>query len=203
MDLLYINMNTCFVDDINKLCFINIPKNASTTIRTTLHLKNSEYTEEYKDYHKIIVIRNPMTRIISSYNEVIKLRRDGPYKQTVKTKFYHYYKVRHDVEKSFDLFLDYIKNNMYNEHVFHQHSFIESKGLTINDFEHIILFENLEKELKNIIQLYNINSNKINHLQSGHNRNKKKIRSFIRKYANKIRSIYSDDFELYKKIKEM
>ena len=40
-------MNNCFVDDINKLCFVNIPKNASTTIRTTLHLKNCKYTDSY------------------------------------------------------------------------------------------------------------------------------------------------------------
>ena len=64
---------SCFVDDDKKLCFINIPKNASTTIRTLLNLKHCEYSQKYNDYKKIVVIRNPLTRAVAMFNEIIKL----------------------------------------------------------------------------------------------------------------------------------
>lgn len=189
---------TCFVDDRKKLCFVNIPKNASSSVRTTLHLKHAQYSDVYKDYNKIIVIRDPMIRAISSFNEVIKLRRDGPFRQTARTQFYKY---RSNIEKSFDLFLDYVKNHMYDNHVIPQYLFFTEKGLKIEDFKHVILFENLEQELQNIIQHYKLNYNKINHAQVGNSNIKRVLIGVIGKYKSKIMDIYREDFELYEELK--
>ena len=192
---------SCFILDKHKLCFINIPKNASTTIRRTFNLKHVQYSSEYKDYKKVIIIRDPTTRIISIYNEIIKLRTDGDFNQTRKSNFYKYFKVRHDIPKSFDLFLDYIKSNMYDDHLIHQYKFLENKDLDIDDIDHVIDIKNLKQELQNIINLYNIKCGNIIRCQVGGTCVKTVLTPIIGRYYSKILAIYSKDFELYRKVR--
>ncbi len=192
----------CFVDNKRKLCFINIPKNASTTIRRLFNLKHVRLTDNYKKYNKIIIIRDPMTRIVSIFNEVLKLRADGnnPDK-TRRTQFYRTFKVN-NIPKSFDLFLDYIKNDLYDDHMVEQYRFLENNGLTINDIEHVIPFDNLNKELKKLIKLYNINCLNIYHYTIGSSNIKLALKPILGKYCKKIQAIYSKDFELYNQVKK-
>ena len=191
---------SCFISEEYKLCFINIPKNASTTIRTTLKLEHCQYSDNYKDYKKIIVIRDPITRIVAGYNEILKLRRDGAFAETQRTNFYKYFKVRHDIPKSFDLFLDYIKNNLYDDHLIQQSFFLKYKGLSIDDIDYVIDFKNLNEELQKIIDLYNIKCPKIIRRQVGSTNVKRALKPILGKYQKKIRAIYSKDFELYNKV---
>ena len=133
--------HSCFVDEDKKLCFINIPKNASTTIRTLFKLKHVELTDHYKTYNKIIVIRDPMTRAVAMYNEVLRLRDDGNPGKTRKAHFYYIFKVKHDIRRSFDSFLDFISKDFYDDHTVPQYKFLENNGLTIDDIEHVLLFD--------------------------------------------------------------
>ena len=78
----------CFNNEL-KLCLINIPKNASTTIIDLFDMESaSNYNSIPKDFYKIVVIRNPYDRAVSSFSEVIKLRKDGPYVITKSMNFY-------------------------------------------------------------------------------------------------------------------
>jgi hypothetical protein len=195
--------NRCFVNDEKKICFINIPKNASTTIRISLKLKHVQLTDKYKTYNKIVVIRDPMTRAVAIFNEVIKLRADGnnPAK-TRSSGFYKLFKVKHDIPKSFGSFLDYIKNNLYDDHMVEQYRFLENNGLTIDDIEHVILFENLNEELENLIKLYDIDCPKIRRLTVGYYKIKLSLKNVLGKYRKKIQLVYSKDFELYNQVKK-
>ena len=192
----------CFVNDEKKICFINIPKNASTTIRTSFKLRHVQLTDKYKAYNKIIVIRDPMTRAVAIFNEVIKLRADGNPGKTIKTHFYKTFKVKHDIPKSFDSFLDYIKNDLYDDHMVEQYRFLENNALTIGDIEHVILFDNLNKELEKLIELYDINCPKIKRYTVGYYKIKLSLKPILGKYRKKIQVIYSKDFELYNQVKQ-
>ena len=62
------NTNTC--------CYIGIPKTASTTMRRVFSLDDVDNyinpeNEELKELDLVTIFRNPLDRIISSYNEVV------------------------------------------------------------------------------------------------------------------------------------
>lgn len=70
------------IDDEKKIMFYNIPKNASTTIRTMLnrksHLNERIMDNNMKNYKRYVIIRNPYNRFISGYlarvNRLPKIR---------------------------------------------------------------------------------------------------------------------------------
>ena len=80
----YINFEKCFTNE--KYCYINIPKNGSTTLRSLLKTKRDTF-DNNKGKLVFTVLRDPMTRIISSFFECSKLRGDGPKDITIKSKF--------------------------------------------------------------------------------------------------------------------
>jgi len=143
--------------NLPKLIFVNIPKNASSSVRFALGL--TEYTR-YQDipgresYSSLCIIRNPLTRIVSSYNEVLKLRDDGPAKYT---KSMDWYKNRRNPIKSFRLFLEEISNgNFYDIHTFPQKKALEDKQLDLDGIDDVILFEELSKKLPIISERYGV-----------------------------------------------
>lgn len=178
----------CDVNNILKLCFINISKNASTTCRKMFSTKHVYYDHKiYKDYFKILILRDPKDRIKSSFSEVLKLRKDGPYLITKKMKFFE--------SKNFGVFLDEIKDNFYDSHVIPQHWFWEDKGLDLEDIDKIILFENLKTDLPNLMKKYKIKK------QLYENKKSKSFDIDVSKYEDKINDIYKKDVIIYNKIK--
>ena len=184
---------TCFVNEGKKICLINIPKNASSSLKTTLDLKTVQYNEKYKDYKKILVLRNPMSRVISSYNEVLKLRKETKH-ITVTTKFYQN---RKNIEKSFGLFLDYIKNNFYDIHTVPQYLFLKQKGLTIEDIEDVILLDNLNEGINRVMFKYNIKNKGIRKSNIGNKKIKSTLERCVYNYEQRIYNMYYKDFQMY------
>jgi len=185
---------TCFINEHQKICLINIPKNASTSLKSSLSLKVTYYdNKKYKDYKKIIVLRNPMSRIISSYNEVMKLRKETKHITSV-TKFYQN---RGNIKKSFNLFLDYIKNNFYDIHTVPQYLFLKQKGLSIKDIDDIILLDDIDNGLKKIMLKYGLKNKRIPQSNIGNKKIKTTLEKCIYNYEQKIYNMYYKDFEMY------
>ena len=197
--------NLCFLND--KFILINIPKNASTSIRDTLSLYRREpFFNDTKNsgHKKIVVIRDPMKRIISSYMELIKLRKDGPYLETSESEWFKLHKT--DSEKSFKLFVDYIENRLYDSHIHTQYDYINKKGIEIEDVDYILLFEYLERDFNEMCDDLGINKKLQWDNKSKFNIIKNKIKKLVKVdegLQNKIKKIYSEDFLLYNKVKKM
>lgn len=198
----YDKFDTCFHN--NELIFFNIPKNASTSIRNTLSLNKRESffkTPNRSNCKKIMVIRNPYERIISSFNEVKKLRTDGPREETLKSDWFKIQK--NDLEKGFKMFLDYIDGRIYDSHVHTQSDWFNAKKIDLEDIDFLILFEDLNKEfddmckqlkLKNRLQKSNFSKNK---------ENEDRLKNLINsneEVKKKIEKIYREDIELYNKV---
>jgi len=190
----------CHINNKNKYIFINISKNASTTIHNTLRFDMfSNYdAEKYRDYYKFIILRNPINRIISSYLEIIKLRSDGPFNITKNSKWFN----EPDVTKSFSMFLDFIDNNFYDSHVLPQINFLKDKNLTINDMDCVLLHEKLKDDYLELIKL-NKNIETLSHLknlQVGNNHKKKLLKEFVignKEIEQRVSKIYNEDTEIY------
>ena len=197
--------NLCFLND--KFILINIPKNASTSIRETLSLYRREPFSNYtknSGHKKIVVIRDPMKRVVSSYMELIKLRKDGPYLETSDSEWFKLH--QKDSEKSFKLFIDYIENRLYDSHVHTQYDYIDKKGVKIEDMDYILLFESLEEDFNKMCDDLGMDKKLQWGNKSKFNVIKNKIKKLIKEdepLQNKIKKIYSEDFLLYNKVKKM
>jgi hypothetical protein len=196
----------CFLFD--SYCFINITKNASTSMRTTLNMRSRfKYkSNELKNRIKIIVLRNPYSRIISSYLEVLRLREDGRYRKTLNMNFY---KNRHMIEESFDVFLDEIKDNFYDTHCAPQIYFLREKNISIKEINYILFFETLEQDYQEMAEKEGFSMNLLNpfgYVYSSNKDAKKRLREFIEnneKIRKKIYELYKEDFDLYDEAKKI
>lgn len=194
-------MSQCFVGlaGSNKFMFINIPKNASTSIRQCL--KNRQLVEyapikDKNSYVKFCIIRNPVDRVISSYSEVLKLRPDGPF---YLTKQMNFFKQRNNPINSFNLFIDEISKDFYDEHTFPQEIFLKHKGLTLSDIDVTILFENIKTEIPKFFNKYGAVVS-LPHAWAGKIDLKNKLMNYIKEnktIQNKITNLYREDHKLY------
>lgn len=194
----------CHINNKNKYVFINVSKNASTTIHNTVRFDMfSNYdTEKYRDYYKFIILRDPINRVISSYLEIIKLRTDGPFQITKNSKWFN----EPDVTKSFTMFLDFIENNFYDSHILPQINFLKDKNLTINDMDCVLLHEKIKDDYLELIK-----SNKdietlshLKNLQVGNKQKKKILKEFVignKEIEQKVSEIYSEDTKMYNNFK--
>jgi hypothetical protein len=179
--------------DRYKLCFFGIPKNASTSIRYFLNIKpNVGYYDtdgkDVTDYKKFTVIRNPLTRIISSYNEILKMRYDTEESNEI-TKSLPFYRIQ-DKQQRFEQFIVDIKDNLYDIHLTPQIDYIRNVPI---DF--YLRFEQLQKDMERYLGLVNkmfvLNSTEKNIYEDI---------NITKDIEQQIIEIYKEDFELYEDI---
>lgn len=132
-------MDSVWVKD--NLVFIGIPKNAGTSIIRTLGMeKISRKQYNYREGDILFAVwRDPFTRIVSAYIEVLRARSE---RGVILAK--EFYKCKDEVDKSFKLFLDDINvEEPYNQHIRRQVDFIERyKEYPIR----WLTFENIEQD---------------------------------------------------------
>jgi len=200
----------CFLH--NNFILIDIPKNASTTLRHTLSFKGrKKYSDVKNKRPTLVIIRNPLYRVVSCFMEMIKVRADVPAwsTETKQSKWFKMYEAQ-NFEESFRLFLDYIDGNFYDTHVSSQSAWLDFKNLTLEDIDYILMFENLQEDFdemcRNLKSKWGITINKKllwdNKTKAQRNTLKKTLINLINStpaIEEKIKKIYEKDFILYEK----
>ena len=201
----FTHSNRCYIN--NKFILINIPKNASSSMKNALKMNQIvNFFKGSSNTHKktCVVIRDPNTRIISIFSELLKLRGDGPYWETSQSEWFKIYKEnpKKNIKKSFNLFLDYIENRLYDSHLHTQTSWLEGKKISLKDIDYVLLFENLNNDFKKMCEEmklpYRINwSNKTTN--SNLTSTLKELIDNDETIKNSIKNIYREDFILHHK----
>jgi hypothetical protein len=195
----------CQINHKDKYIFINVSKNASTSIRNTIIFDIfTDYNtiENPDEYFKFMIIRNPIYRAVSSYLELIKLRGDGPFQITKNSDWFK----EQNKEKSFEMFIDFIDGNFYDSHVLPQVNFLKDKNLTIDDVDVKLLHENIVEDFNELIsknKQIKVKSNLAN-LQVGEAGLKSVLTKFVEgndSIQDRIREVYSEDVKIYVDIK--
>lgn len=198
-------LDGCFVDDKNKFALIHIYKNASISMRNVLNMRGKYYKwEEIKNKNiiTICVIRDPMRRVVSIYQYLLRLEDNGFISKhpTHVTKETHFFKEKDNPIHSFNLFLDYIKDgNFYDAVTLPQTVFLSDRNLTINDIDEVLIQENLNEDFSKFKDKYQIKKD-IKKDNESDNETSKLINEFISSDINTqkiIKTIYKDDFFMY------
>ena len=192
----------CFCNRSGKYLFINISKNASTSIRKSIIFDGYEpydSLENIGEYLKFMVIRNPLHRIASSYSEIKKLRRDGPWEITQRTPWYQ----EPNLLKSFEMFLEFITGNFYDSHLKPQKNFLDDKGVSLSCVNEILLFDHLREDYGRLIKEYPqilTHALSLRHEQRSPPKISCILSDFIKSSPHiqkQILSLYSEDFLIY------
>ena len=197
--------------------YLEVPKNAS---RAILDWLGRPPIKKPTNPNPIIfwVIRNPLTRMASSFMELWKLYKlnkeweswrdvDGSPMMTEEEIKYNlkWRDEKYSIIESFNVFLDSLKNNnFYNGHIFPQILVLQDNNLSINQVE-TLLFDDLSVGLDNFCKKYNLlNPRKFIITNKTMNPLKKEIQTYVDSdinVQNKIKEIYKEDWELYNQIK--
>lgn len=205
----------------HKLANFAIPKNASKSLKYSLHNQNGfesvcvagntdivayqenkssnrmtdVYNECKRDYRKFAVIRNPITRFLSAYSYFIALR---------KSKHERFARAFNSDTLLIENFLEIIEERK--KGVFDM-LFIQQTGICYDvTIDNWMLFDNLEDELRKELEPYGIQVNKVQH----HNKCKIPLQKQLlinhlkdnKSVVNTILDIYSDDTAVYEGCKK-
>ena len=162
-------------------------------------------SQELQSAVKIAVVRDPYLRAVSSYLEVMKLRPDGDYLVTQDSAFYA---ARADPARSFRLFLEFLQgDNFYDDHLFPQSSLLRLHGFTLEQLDHVILFERYEEGLRKLQSRYGLpRSPPIPVVNAGPSAPKTRLQGLATtdtRIRALIETIYAGDFRLYQSAKRV
>jgi len=203
--------------------FLPTGKTGGTFFRNTLNFKlhwwdpygyesNSENIEQkvwdvIKDNISIIIIRNPLNKLISSYLEITKPREET--KQiTINMIFYKILQNKINKKTVFDSFNNFldvlINNNKYDPHMWNQTEILQKwYGLKGDDIEkycnHILFNETLTEDSNELSELYNLENNRHPNSNIGDNQLKKLVEQIIDDsiLINKMKIILKKDMIFY------
>ena len=200
----------CFVDDEQKFALIHIYKNASISMRNVLNMRGKYFEWDKikdKDINTICVIREPIQRLVSAYQYLLRLEDNGftnkhPIHITKETEFY---KNRENSIESFHQFMDYIEDyGFYDAVLLPQTEFLSDRGLTIDDIDDVLIQENMKEDFWNFKQKHNgiegtilkdnVSDNKISKILNEHIMLNESL-------ILRIRGLYNKDIEMYYKWK--
>ena len=181
----------CWYND--DLCFIGVPKNASSSFRQSFkvggNLDNylNPKNKKIKDLKLVTVIREPLDRVISGYLETIKRRE----KNTINKKFFK----MDESKERFIEFLNELEIGFFDCHIEKQYFYMTDNNNNLLPFDLIIDFDEFNDSVKKL------NKNPITTNVSPTGR-KKMVKGYLDDtLISRINNIYKEDFKLYKKFK--
>ena len=185
-----------------KICFIPIPKNASTTFRKELESNSITYdvdnfieNPEILQKNKVICIaREPISRFVSGYLEILIRTHDCP--KTLEKEFYH---IKQEPQRFLE-FIKEIKKEFYDAHVEPQLFYIsDSKGDKIH-VDEVWLMNNVNYGLEKAFGIK---------VASRHNEKKDDIKKQYIEFLEKntrvkkiIEGLYERDISFFNKLLE-
>jgi hypothetical protein len=185
---------TCWYNDY--LCFVGIPKNASTAMRKSLGIENNHSNillngHSLKDRHVFTIIRDPLERFISGYHEAIFRQWHG-----VRVLGFS----RQISKESFSRFLREAEKNK-NKQQFDCHIDSQSYLLTGIHIDRFLIFEDLKNGFDSMCKDLNLS-----YCLTIHNSKQNTVRDYIKSFlehSDKIRimNLYENDYKLYNQIK--
>jgi len=142
-------------------------------------------------------------RLASGFLETIKRR----VKDETITKMKFWKIQRRNIVEGFRIFVDEIKINIIEPHAYPQFWHLEDKGITLEDIDHIFLFESLSTDFNAFLKKYSIEKNLIHAKLTTTDPTKKNLLLTLihnnKEIQEKIYKIYKKDFELYERAKEI
>lgn len=195
----------CFVDSDMKFALIHIYKNASISMRNVLNMRG-KYCEwadiRNKGVTTLCVIRDPIKRIVSSYQYLLRLEDNGfinkhPIHITKETNFFK------NQDKPIDSFIQFItyieKNGFYDAVTLPQTQFLSDRDLTIKDIDEVFIQERLEVDFGKFKKKYNIKKDLLTD-----NISNSEVSDLLKDYITKnpqlnlrIKKLYKEDFDMY------
>jgi hypothetical protein len=175
------------------ICFIGVPKNASTSFRNSFNIKGSldnylnPKNKKIKDLKLVTVIRDPLDRVISGYLETIKRCE----KNTINKKFFK----MDESKERFIEFLNELEIGFFDCHIEKQCFYMTDNNNNLLPFDLIIDLGEFGSSVKKL----NKNPTRTNVSQID---KKKMVKDYLDDtLISRINTIYKEDFELYKKFK--
>lgn len=198
----------CFVDDKKKFALIHIYKNASISMRNVLNMRG-KYREwddiKNLDITTLCVIRDPIKRVVSSYQYLLRLEDNGFIDKhpTHITKETDFFKNQSNPVKSFNQFISFIEENgFYDAVTLPQTQFLSDRGITIKDIDEVLVQERMDEDFNKFKIKYGLKKNIL-----VDNKSDNKISDFLNDYITKdpqleftIKNLYKEDFIMYNEL---
>lgn len=198
----------CFVDDEKKFALIHIYKNASISMRNVLNMRG-KYREwddiKNLDITTLCVIRDPMKRVVSSYQYLLRLEDNGFIDKhpTHITKETDFFKNQSNPVKSFNQFISFIEENgFYDAVTLPQTQFLSDRGITIKNIDEVLIQERMDEDFNKFKIKYGLKKDIL-----VDNKSDNKISDFLNDYISKdpqleftIKNLYKEDFTMYNEL---
>ncbi len=185
-----------FYNDVKKIMFINIPKNASSSLRdglsTSVNGRLSEL-DDFENYTIVSSIRNPLDRIVSQYNEVKK-------RAPKEVRELNFFNMKEGSREKFVEFLQEIKRGCFDVHVIKQSDCLCGENGDIFDIDYLILFDELENDFNKIKENLGLDVN-LPHKKPGGPSPYLEMVNSDEEIKRLVLEIYSKDWEIYNTIK--
>ena len=216
LSLARIPYSRTIIDEKNKLLYINIPKCASSSVKDMFYfirhnktignivhsnlqefskvIHRKDLTTKYKDYYKVLIVRNPINRIISYYKKNI-ISQESLKQETKKKDIYFNLSVsptKDDFIKNFFLY-----RNVFTDFRHHTNSICSIAGFKVRNFDFIGNLESLPKLRRILSKKVQLNIPEVNNMKSSSKINFSQTQ--IKKLTTVVKDYYKLDFEIYGK----
>lgn len=128
----------------SEICLFPIKSNKTRVLKNHLRLKKKGSYKE--DSTKVLLLRNPWDRAFAMYKKFLKQEEK---KESVSENVSEVYANRHDVSKSFLLYLSEINKGLHKTEDIFQHTTLEKFAVSLNEIDHIFFMDSLNSDLRN------------------------------------------------------
>ncbi len=181
-------VDRCFVSEDDRFVYLFMPRNGSVSFRNCGLFgsdKPIKYRDSYRDLIKIIILREPIERVISMF-------------LWQKRRVAHKWKEDEDFIIPFENYLIGLTKS-FSDLTLPQYEYLSRKDLTIADIEEVFTLDNYNNDVKNFSTKYNLDL-EIGHLNQSNRERFDTLLQFVNEnddIKNNLIEIYKEDIELY------